>query len=197
MVWAAIPSAQFPSNPPETRPVVDRSTTTTQPRTLRNPAQPVLTGVIPVGIVPPGIVLCVTTPNPFHYGTPVEGAQFTGRAHEVAGLVSRIRNHVNVVLVSPRRYGKSSVLLRAESELANDNPAILKVNVLRCRDLSALVGVLTANAYRIPGARWHRARQAVPDFLKRFRTNPTVTFDSSGTPSFGFARALAHQTPRT
>jgi hypothetical protein len=133
----------------------------------------------------------VSAPNPFHYGTPVEGAQFTGRAHEVAGLVSRIRNHVNVVLVSPRRYGKSSVLLRAESELAEDNPAILRVNVLRCRDLTALVGALTANAYRIPGARWHRARQAVPEFLKRFRTNPTVTFDVSGTPSFGFDPRLS------
>ncbi len=132
-------------------------------------------------------------PNPFHYGTPAEGDFFTGRNREVQALVSRITNHINVVLVSPRRYGKTSVLLRAEAELADNDRAIIHVNVLRCRDLGALVGKLTGQAYAMRGARWHRAKQAVPEFLHRLRITPGVTFDAGGSPSFTFG---PNMTPR-
>lgn len=133
--------------------------------------------------------------NPFHYGTPVEGEQFAGRERELDALVSRMRNRVNVVLLSPRRYGKTSLLLMAESELSQADPpaAIVKANVLRSRDLSTFVAQLTASAYRIPGGPWHRARQAVPEFLRRLRLRPAVSFDDGGKPTFSFEAGLASQ----
>jgi hypothetical protein len=133
--------------------------------------------------------------NPFHYGTPVEGEQFTGRRQELDALLARMRNGVNVVLLSPRRYGKTSLLHAAESRLARLRPAaaVIEVNVLRATSLSGLVGLLTAAAFRLPGTRWHRARQAVPDFLRRIRVSPLVTFDPSGLPRFGFDTAIAER----
>jgi hypothetical protein len=133
------------------------------------------------------------TANPFHYGTPVEGVRFTGRERELEAVLSRMRNGVNVVLLSPRRYGKTSLLLRAEAELSRGArpAAVVKANVLRSRDLSTLVAQLTASAYHVPGGRWHRARQAVPEFLRRLRLRPTVTFDDQGKPAFAFAADLA------
>src|SRR2546423_13726195 len=108
-------------------------------------------------------------------------------------LLGRMRNGVNVVLLSPRRYGKTSLLLRAEAELSRGArpAALVKANVLRSRDLSTLVAQLTASAYHVPGGRWHRARQAVPGFLRRPRLRPTVTFDDQGKPAFAFAADLA------
>lgn len=124
--------------------------------------------------------------NPFHYGTPAEGEHFAGRQLELAALLSRMRNGINVVLISPRRYGKTSLLLRAERELAAESAAVVRVNVLRCRDLGALAGQLTAATYRIPRARWHRVRQAAAAFARRLRVAPTVTFDDDGSPRFSF-----------
>jgi hypothetical protein len=131
--------------------------------------------------------------NPFHYGTPVEGNQFTGRRQELEALLTRMRNGVNVVLLSPRRYGKTSLLHAAEERLARSRPAaaVIEVNVLRATSLSGLVGLLTAGAYRVPGGKWHRTRQAVPDFLRRIRLSPIVTFDTNGIPRFGFDTAIA------
>lgn len=131
--------------------------------------------------------------NPFHYGTPVEGEQFTGRQRELEALVSRMRDGVNVVLLSPRRYGKSSLLLRAEGQMARSRPAaaVVKVNVLRARDLATLVAQLTAGVYHLRGARWHRARQGLPEFLRRLRMRPTVTINDQGRPTFGFEPNLA------
>jgi len=104
-----------------------------------------------------------------------------------------MRNGVNVVLLSPRRYGKTSLLLRAEAQLVAGRPeaAVVNANVLRCRDLSSLVSRLVSGVYRVPGARWHRARQAVPQFVRRLRLAPSVTFDDSGAPRFSFLPGLA------
>lgn len=131
--------------------------------------------------------------NPFHYGTPVEGEQFAGRESELDALMSRMRNRINVALLSPRRYGKTSLLLKAEQELSGDDPpaAVVKANVLRSRDLSTFVAQLTASAYRIPGGPWHRARQAVPEFLRRLRLRPAVSFDDEAKPTFSFEAGLA------
>jgi uncharacterized protein len=134
-----------------------------------------------------------TPTNPFHYGTPAEGKYFTGREEELGALVSRMRNGVNVVLTSPRRYGKTSLIRAAEARLARSRPqaAIIDVNVLRATSLPGLVGLLTAGAYRLPGTRWHRTRHAVPDFVRRLRVSPVVTFDPSGVPRFGFDSTMA------
>jgi hypothetical protein len=128
--------------------------------------------------------------NPYHYGTPAEGDHFVGRQEELAALLSRLRNGINVAVSSPRRYGKTSLLFRAERELADEDGAVLHVNVLRCRDEAALAGELAGDAFRVPGGRWHRARQAVPDFLGRIRGTPTVTFDGDRV-RFGYESRLA------
>jgi hypothetical protein len=130
--------------------------------------------------------------NPFHYGTPAEGDHFTGRTDELAALVGRMVDGINVVVLSPRRYGKTSLLHAARARLARRRPAgaALEVNVLRATSLAALAGMLTAGAFRLPGARWHRLRQAVPEFARRLRVQPAISFDPAGQPRFGFDAGL-------
>jgi uncharacterized protein len=128
--------------------------------------------------------------NPFHYGTPVEGDQFVGRQNEVRAVVNRVRDHVSVVMLSPRRYGKTSVLLKSEAALAPAKAAIIHVNVLRCRDETAFAGALAAGAFRMAGGHWHRTRQALPEFLRRLRLRPKVSLDDAGRPEFSFEPGL-------
>lgn len=126
--------------------------------------------------------------NPFHYGTPAEGDYFTGRREELEALVARMRDGINVVLISPRRYGKTSLHRAATSRLSTGRSpaAVVEVNLLRAGSPARLAGMLTAGAYHLPGARWSRARQAVPEFLRRIRVTPSVTFDPAGGPRFSF-----------
>jgi hypothetical protein len=46
---------------------------------------------------------------------------------------------------------------------------------------------LIGDAYQLTGGAWRRAAQAIPEFLKRLRLSPTITFDSMGNPQFTFA----------
>jgi hypothetical protein len=128
--------------------------------------------------------------NPFHYGTPVSGAQFAGRAGELRVLTSRMRDGINVVVASPRRYGKTSLISKGAGELERSGAAVIQVNVLRCRDLPTLASQLLTHAYRAKHGGWHRLKQAVPDFVRRFRITPGIAFDSSGSPRFTFAPTM-------
>ena len=128
--------------------------------------------------------------NPFHYGTPVSGAQFTGRIDELRALEARMRDGINVVLASPRRYGKTSLITKAAADVERAGGAVVQVNVLRCRDLPTFASQLLTHAYRAKHGGWHRLKHGTADFAKRFRITPGMTFDASGAPKFTFAPTM-------
>ncbi|MBO6168408.1 MAG: ATPase [Bacteroidales bacterium] len=51
--------------------------------------------------------------SPFVYGRIAADASFTDRIEETAALVSDFKNLTNTILISPRRWGKSSLVRRA------------------------------------------------------------------------------------
>ena len=51
--------------------------------------------------------------NPFKFGTIVEEDYFTDRVEEVAYIEQFVKSANLLVLISPRRFGKSSVVVKA------------------------------------------------------------------------------------
>ena len=60
--------------------------------------------------------------NPFKFGTIVEGDFFTDRAEETALLGQKLDSENHIVLISPRRFGKSSLVYKVLSGI--DRPQI-------------------------------------------------------------------------
>ncbi|MBW1795678.1 MAG: hypothetical protein JRJ38_14830, partial [Deltaproteobacteria bacterium] len=54
--------------------------------------------------------------NPFVYGETVSGEHFCNRVLEIDELVADVKNGVNVIIFSPRRYGKTSLIMRVLEE---------------------------------------------------------------------------------
>jgi hypothetical protein len=52
--------------------------------------------------------------NPFRYGQVATGEHFTDRTRELASLVTDASSGQSVVIISPRRFGKTSLAIRAE-----------------------------------------------------------------------------------
>ena len=48
--------------------------------------------------------------NPFVYGETVRGDNFCNRKQEINELVNYFKNGTNVIIFSPRRYGKTSLI---------------------------------------------------------------------------------------
>ena len=62
--------------------------------------------------------------NPFLFGDLALGEAFTDREDELRELVADMRNGQNVLVFAPRRYGKSSLVLRA-AQLAIERRALV------------------------------------------------------------------------
>lgn len=60
--------------------------------------------------------------NPFKFGTIVDGDYFTDRVEETALLKQKLDSENHIVLISPRRYGKSSLVQRVLAD--SDRPQI-------------------------------------------------------------------------
>jgi hypothetical protein len=78
--------------------------------------------------------------NPFSFGVIVEGESFCNRETETARLVKYCENSQNVMIYSPRRYGKTSLLNRVFKTLDVGHPDIKKFHI-------DLYGILTEKQF--------------------------------------------------
>ena len=71
---------------------------------------------------------------PFTYGKLVSDNDFTDRGEETKTLVSNFLSQTNTVLISPRRWGKSSLVNRAVSKTSELDRSILfvRMNAFKC-----------------------------------------------------------------
>ncbi len=63
--------------------------------------------------------------RPFNYGKLAEDDYFTNRTKEMKWLEMQINAGINCILVSPRRWGKSSLLLHTTNEMKKKNKKII------------------------------------------------------------------------
>ncbi len=59
--------------------------------------------------------------SPFQFGTLATNENFIDRQEDRALLKQLLSSHINVMLISPRRWGKSSLVKRAMAELAEED----------------------------------------------------------------------------
>ncbi len=67
--------------------------------------------------------------NPFVYGEVVPKAAFVGRKAELERLIADLADGQKIFLISPRRYGKSSLIRQAFAGLARQRVATLDITV--------------------------------------------------------------------
>jgi hypothetical protein len=131
--------------------------------------------------------------NPFRYGHLALGDAFTDRGREAAELARDMWNGQNVVLVAPRRYGKSSLARRAAGDAMARGVRVGYVDLLSAPSKEKFAEKLAATIYQDVAPPLARARDRVTSLFSGLRINPSVTFDSHGGISFSFAAGHASQ----
>src|SRR5438046_10502485 len=87
-------------------------------------------------------------PNPFRYGQIATGEFFTDRATETARLVAEALAGQNTVIISPRRYGKTSVALYAREHLQQKKVLVAYADLFRATSKQRLIDELGSALYR-------------------------------------------------
>jgi hypothetical protein len=134
----------------------------------------------------------VTYELPFRYGSPVDDPFFCDREDELKILLSRMRGGIHVFLLSPRRYGKSSLLDRSAHLIQKEGGRCASVNLLRCTNEAELAGSVLSAVVRHVMTRRGRAKHSLEDLLKRVRIAPRVSL-SHDKVELSFDTALAGQ----
>ena len=106
--------------------------------------------------------------NPFVYGEVVPAAAFVDRVAELDRLVGDLAAAQKVFLISPRRYGKSSLIRRALAAMARRGALTVDVTV---SSFSSYVAFLEGYARALVAAetRWDRARAWLREAIRSSR----------------------------
>ena len=133
----------------------------------------------------------VVAGNPFSYGSPVRAEHFTDRATEVADIADRMLNGQNVILFSPRRYGKTSVLYAAIDRVRARKGRTGYASLAQCSDRRDVAQELLRAILSGPLS-WAAARTAeLGRLLAHLRVRPEITATPRGTVEVHFAPGLA------
>ena len=116
--------------------------------------------------------------NPFVYGEVVPREAFADRAVELDRLISDLAAGQKVFLISPRRYGKSSLVRQALTALARRGALTVEITV---SSYSSYVAFLEgyARALTAVETKWERARSWLTEVITS--TRPEIRYDPKET----------------
>ena len=132
----------------------------------------------------------MTEANPFSYGSPVRAEHFTDRREELADIVARMLSGQNVILLSPRRYGKTSLLFRAIDEVRRRKGRTGYVTLARCTDRHEVAEAFLSGIVNGPLSWLRRRRRDLTDRLARMRVRPEVVVGPDGSFHVSLAASL-------
>jgi AAA+ ATPase superfamily predicted ATPase len=82
--------------------------------------------------------------NPFIYGDIVKGEYFTNREEEVKELTIDLSSGQNILLFSPRRYGKTSLILKVLDKLKKEDMIPIYVDLFRITSIYTFIKIYTS-----------------------------------------------------
>jgi len=119
--------------------------------------------------------------NPFYYYRIVTGEDFADRKAELEELSLAVTSQARVFLVSPRRYGKSSLLTALLTRFDRDSVMTVYFDVSKVTSLRALLEKFASETIKASETGLDKVAKTVKDFFPRLR--PKITIEQDGTPA--------------
>ena len=133
--------------------------------------------------------------NPFYYGDLALDEAFTDRQGELKSLEADLRNGLNVAVIAPRRFGKSSLVRRATQHLLAKGVLVAEVDLMKTPTKEKLASALARSIYRdLAKDVAVKAKQQAKDHLKMFsglRIAPVITVNPEDS-SYSFSFTASH-----
>jgi AAA+ ATPase superfamily predicted ATPase len=117
--------------------------------------------------------------NPFVYGETVTGNNFTDREDEMVSLERDMRDGQTVFLISPRRYGKTSLILNLFRHLDRRDCMTVYVDLYRCASLTQFLNQYLTQILKVSETGTDRIARFLKDLLPALRPKIIVHQDGS------------------
>lgn len=123
--------------------------------------------------------------NPFRFGPVVTGGDFADRRTELAELCRELRDGQHLFLLSPRRFGKTSLIFAALDALRRDGLLAAYVDAFRATSPLQLLELLASAVLRAAESKPERLYRLATELLGRIQAQ--VGTDPTGAPSVSFS----------
>lgn len=110
----------------------------------------------------------------FVYGMSVSGNNFTDREKERKRIRLDFENGINVILISPRRMGKTSLIKKVMAEMDNPDIKIVYLDVYDCRSEYDFYNRFASAILRSTSTKVEQLMENVRKFL--VRVSPKISF---------------------
>lgn len=152
--------------------------------------------IIPFGIIPCGIILKGIINNkfikmnnsPFIFGNTVSSHSFTNREIELAKLKSNLLNGINTIIISPRRWGKSSLVEKAIIEIAQKekNYRTILIDLFSIKSEEEFLEILAVEVIKASSSKWEDWVVSGKDFFKNLIPQINIGIDPTTDFSLSF-----------
>ncbi len=117
--------------------------------------------------------------SPFQFGGIVTGENFTNRNKDIKRLITNFDSNINTLLLSPRRWGKSSLIHKAAKIALNKNQnyRFCFLDLFNIRDEEEFYSVLTKELLKVTSTKTEEWLQNARKFLKRITPNIIIGID--------------------
>jgi len=105
--------------------------------------------------------------NPFVYGKVVRGRYFADREAEIAELINDIASGQNVIVFSPRRYGKTSLILEVLDRVKAEGLLTFYLDLFKVTSQETFIAAYAKEVARLHGGRIQNMLKKIRDLLPR------------------------------
>lgn len=126
--------------------------------------------------------------TPFVFGKIATDKNFTDREQETATLVAHFKSLINTIIISPRRWGKSSLVNKA-SNIAikeDDKLRICHIDLFNVRDEEHFYSLLAQKVISATSSKWDETMDIVKRFFSRLSPRITIGTDQMNEVSIDF-----------
>ncbi|MGL4519073.1 MAG: AAA family ATPase [Phocaeicola sp.] len=115
--------------------------------------------------------------KPFIFGVAASGDNFTDREKETARLVSNFTHGVNTVLISPRRWGKTSLVKKVCRLAQSDKLKIVYLDIFSCRTDKEFYDAFASAVLKQTSSKFDELMENAKIFLSRISPKFTIGAD--------------------
>ncbi len=135
--------------------------------------------------------------TPFIFGKIATEKNFTDREQETAALVQNFTSRINTIIISPRRWGKSSLVNKA-ANLAMEQDALLRVchiDLFNVRNEEHFFSLLAQKVLAATSSRWEEAVESGKKFFTHLVPKISIGSDLLGEVSLEFNYEAVKENP--
>lgn len=121
--------------------------------------------------------------NPFIFGEVVTGSDFADRKDEITSLLQDLKDGEKIFLISPRRYGKTSLIVNTLEKLKKEGLYTIYIDLYKATSLHKLLELYAREIALKVETKVERAISLIKETLPRLR--PKITIGADGSPSIG------------